>query len=167
MECTLENQVTDLICQACDYPSPKYFETQTDCKKKDEKPKQNSLMKLLNEAKGAASRYMNNNNKKESRRHNSDESLEVKKEANNCTDAGGTGDVSTEENPISESVKNIEINEAALLSPPPPQQVSSKLKRQKSKQTEVVRKNHVEDALDRWKDIVEFCKEVYSINLFA
>ena len=38
--------------------------------------------------------------------------------------------------------------------------IQPKFGRQKSLQTVVVRKTQVEDALENWKEIVEFCKEV-------
>ena len=156
-------------------------------------------MKLLNNAKGAASRYMNNNKEKELGKYNPNESLEVKKKPNNepeiktrhepskelkiepekepnkidvrkpehisytsleAQQKDNPRDLPTEEKPTSLPESNIQFAGAVLPSSLPSQTVSTTFKRQQSKQTEIVRKNHVEDALKKWKDIVEFCREV-------
>ena len=201
MECTLENRISDLICQACDYPSPKFFEN--DCKRKDEKPKQNPIMKLLNDAKGAASRYMNNDKEKEPEKHYPNKSLEIKQKPNKETEVEPKNVPCNEPNIETNSERNKVLNNekdardceqvssttseaqqkdnsdnipsvvkpetenkleyagaAMPSSSPPSQTISTTFKRQQSKQTEVVRKNQIEDAQKRWKDIVEFCKEV-------
>lgn len=130
----------------------------------------------MNEAKGAASRYIGNKRKEQNTTDNAQASShnapkqngEMVHAAENSEEVlnnpENSGKKLTEQ--LADVLENTIIDDSSVLPSPlqVPKQPPPTLTRQKSKQTEVVRKNHVEDALERWNDIVVFCKEVPLFN---